>query len=591
MKKLKANKLRLKTYDLPLSALTKFSMSSGKLLDTKTVHFNEIIGNGKIYRVPAFQRDYSWEQDNWEDLWNDIEALKSDEAHYLGTIVLQSTDKKEFAIIDGQQRLTTLSLLALAIIKEIKNLAADGQDPDNNAERVELLIRQYIGQKDPSSLTYSSKLFLNENNDGFYQQRLLQFKDPLDARRLSDSDLLLWKSFCYFQEKIRKHFPNPTGGTLADFLSRVVGEGMLFIQIVVEDELNAYTVFETLNSRGMELSSTDLLKNFLFSKVAASRSDLANVKTQWKKIIDLVGLKGFPVFLRYFLMATRKLVSKEYLFREIRQFVRTDEEVFALLDQLELFAMHYMAFDNPEDDYWKHDKELVSLIRSLQAFRVTQWKPLGMVASTKWDSADFKRLLKAITALSFRYNVIARKQTNDMEKVYSKAAVQLFHGEWKSVQDVISALREIYIPDEDFRKYFEVKSFNTRNTQERKLARYTLYHLEAQQEGGSQFHFELDEGTIEHILPESYPDAWKEYFSEEEYERNVFLLGNLTLLEPSKNRKADVESMEEKSEIYQSSKFALTRKINSQTWNPAKVKDRQEQLAKLATAVWRISFS
>lgn len=178
-----------------------------------------------------------------------------------------------------------------------------------------------------------------------------------------------------------------------------------------------------------------------------------------------------------------------------------------------------------------------------------------------------------------------------MEKVYSKAAVQLFHGEWKSVQDVISALREIYIPDEDFRKYFEVKSFNTRNTQERKLARYTLYHLEAQQEGGSQFHFELDEGTIEHILPESYPDAWKEYFSEEEYERNVFLLGNLTLLEPSKNRKADVESMEEKSEIYQSSKFALTRKINSQTWNPAKVKDRQEQLAKLATAVWRISFS
>jgi hypothetical protein len=565
-------------------------MSAGKLLDTKTIHFNEVIGNGKIYRVPHFQRDYSWDQDNWEDLWNDIEALKPDDAHYLGTIVLQSTDKKEYSIIDGQQRFTTLSLLALAIIKEIKILASNGQEAGDNTERAELLIRQYIGQKDPSSLTYSSKLFLNENNDGFYQQRLLQFKEPIDPKRLSDTDQLLWKAFCFFQDKIRKRYPSPTGAVLADFLSRVVGEGMLFIQIVVEDELNAYTVFETLNSRGMELSSTDLLKNFLFSKVAGSPSDLANVKNQWKKIIDLVGLKGFPVFLRYYLMATRKLISKEYLFREIRQFVRTDEDVFSVLDQVELFAYHYVAMDNPEDEYWKNDKELPDLVRTLKTFRVTQWKPLGMVAAIKMDPADLKRLLKAITALSFRYNIVARKQTNDMEKVYSKTAVQLFKGEASGIQDILAGLKEIYVGDEDFRKFFEVKSFNTRNAQEKKLARYTLYKLEAQVEGGSQFNFELDEGTIEHILPESYPDTWKEHFSEEEYERNVFMLGNLTLLEPGKNRKAAVDTMQEKSEIYQSSKFALTKKITGQVWNPAKVKDRQEQLAKLATTVWRISF-
>src|ERR1700752_4474298 len=95
-------------------------MASGNLLDTKTVSLNEILGNGKIYRVPHYQRDYSWEQDNWEDLWNDIElAAETKKPHYMGSIVLQSTTGKEFVIIDGQQRFSTLSILTLATINAI----------------------------------------------------------------------------------------------------------------------------------------------------------------------------------------------------------------------------------------------------------------------------------------------------------------------------------------------------------------------------------------------------------------------------------------------------------------------------------------
>ena len=84
-------------------------MSKSNLLDTKTLSFNEIIGNGKIYKVPPFQRDYSWEQDNWEDLWNDILNIHSNkESHYMGSIVLQKKGDANFQIIDGQQRFTTL---------------------------------------------------------------------------------------------------------------------------------------------------------------------------------------------------------------------------------------------------------------------------------------------------------------------------------------------------------------------------------------------------------------------------------------------------------------------------------------------------
>ena len=132
-------------------------MATGGLLDTKTVNLNEILGNGKVYRVPIFQRDYSWEQDNWEDLWNDIEiAAQSGKAHYMGSVVLQSGSGKDYLIIDGQQRFTTLSILALAVIDAINQLKIAGNEPTENSERFDILMRQYIGHKDPSSLTYST---------------------------------------------------------------------------------------------------------------------------------------------------------------------------------------------------------------------------------------------------------------------------------------------------------------------------------------------------------------------------------------------------------------------------------------------------
>ena len=192
-------------------------MATGHLLDTKTVNLNDILGNGKIYRVPQFQRDYSWEQDNWEDLWNDIElAAESMNAHYMGSVVLQSTTGKEFSIIDGQQRFTTLTILTLAVIDAINKIADKGIDIEENKERVNILMLQYIGQKDPSSLNYSSKLFLNENNDGFFQNRLIGFKDPINIRKLSDSEKLMWDAYLFFKEKIAQRFKkNYNGSELA----------------------------------------------------------------------------------------------------------------------------------------------------------------------------------------------------------------------------------------------------------------------------------------------------------------------------------------------------------------------------------------
>jgi uncharacterized protein with ParB-like and HNH nuclease domain len=567
-------------------------MASNNLLDTKTLTLNEILGNGKIYRVPQFQRDYSWEQDQLEDLWNDVEiAENSQESHYMGSVVLQSNNNKEFLIIDGQQRFTTLSILTLALIAEIKEMIQAGAEVEANAERVEILMRQYIGYKDPSSLRYSSKLFLNENNNSFYQTRLLEFKEPINERKLSDSEKLLWLSYRYFRGQVNRKFEGKSGADIAKFLNDVVGEYMMFIQITVKDELNAYTVFETLNSRGVELTSADLLKNYLFSLVAGSTTDLNHIKTQWKTIIDTVGLKEFPVFLRYFLLASRRIVTKEFLFKEIKSFVKTGQQVFDLLEEIESYTYTYVALDNSDDEIWDTDKETRSAISILKTFRVTQWKPLAMVGREKLDPTSFRKLLQGIISISYRYNVIAKLQTNDMEKIYSKAAINLYTGKTNSLKDVLSDLKSLYLSDEDFKNYFEIKQFNTKNAADKKLLRYTLYKLEAQETGGSLYDFETDNGTLEHILPESYPEAWQQDFSEEDYERNVYMIGNITLLEPSKNNKnAADHPFGEKKLVYATSKFSMTKKIEDPEWRPQNVKKRQAKLAKLATAVWQVQF-
>ena len=112
-------------------------MAGTNILNTRTINYLELIGNGRSYRVPPYQHEYSWSEDQWEDLWNDITDLGSrpEDRHYLGALVVEGRSDREFLVIDGQQRLATLSLLALAVISRLRALADDGIEPYANRER------------------------------------------------------------------------------------------------------------------------------------------------------------------------------------------------------------------------------------------------------------------------------------------------------------------------------------------------------------------------------------------------------------------------------------------------------------------------
>lgn len=562
-------------------------MAVNNLLDTSTVSLSDIIGNGKVYKVPPYQRDYSWKQDHWEDLWMDIfNILDTDSIHYMGSIVLQNKGEKKFSVIDGQQRLSTLTLIVLSTIKLIQDLINKGIDKDNNEERISLLTKKFLGDKDPASLTYSAKLELNENNNSFFQTHLMVFRNPLNEKTLKDSDKLLWQAYNFFLGKLNVHFHgNENGEILANFLNRQVAEKLKFIQIIVEDELSAYTVFETLNSRGVSLTVTDLLKNFLFS--LSSAVDLEHVKEKWRSIVDTVGLNNFPTFLRHYWISKNKLIRQEYLFRAMKEVVKTSPNVIELLDELEKNAQLYNALSNSSDSFWIGERDIKKRIKEIELFKEKQALPLLLASYNNLTTEEFCKVLRITTVITFRYTIIGGLHTNLKEEVYNKAAIRISNKEIKTASAIAQEVKALYTSDKDFKNDFSTTRISTKRY--KKLVRYILFEIENHL-SHTDIDYEDSPATIEHILPENANDAWLINFPISIQESFVYRFGNYTLLEDDKNRSCGNKNFEEKKTIYHTSQYEMSRQIVASDWTPNTLDNRQLKLSHYATSCWRLPY-
>jgi len=567
-------------------------MSRANLLKTETKSFLDLVGNGKIYHVPPFQRDYSWSDEQWEDLWADVVALReSPEArHYMGAIVVEGKTDREFLIIDGQQRVATLSVLALAVIARLGELASQGVDTEDNLERAKSLRARFIGEKDPVSLNESSKLFLNGTDDGFYQDNLIQLRPPLNIRALPKSNQLLWRCFNYFKNVIGNDAQiRDSGLSLAGLLSETVARQLLFILITVEDDMNAYTVFETLNSRGLELSATDLLKNYLFSLIK-SDADLKALGRRWKNLVLTVQQERFPEFLRYDLLCKVPKIRHQRLFKIVREQVPAASGVFDLMARLERRGEIFSATDDPSHSYWLEMPDAQPLIEELKLFQVRQQMPAIFAAHEAWAPDEFVKLLRILVAFSFRYTVIGSLNPNELEPRYHEVAKGILSERFSSARDAFEPLRHLYPTDDTFRRAFEERSFRTSGAR-KKLVKYILCRLETEM-SGSACDWRTDPATIEHILPENPSPGWDETIPAKHQEDLVFRLGNLTLLERRMNRNSGNEGYSVKRSSYEKSAYALTRAIAEQArneWTVLTLNERQKKLATRATAIWKVA--
>jgi hypothetical protein len=561
--------------------------------NTKNDTYRKLMGNGLTYRIPRFQRDYSWTEEEWEDLWLDLlGTIKpgGEPAHYMGYLVLQSENDKLFDVIDGQQRLTTLNLIVLAVLKNLQRLIDLHQDADRNRQRLDQIRQTYIGYLDPVTLVSRSKLVLNRNNDAYFQTYIVPL-GHLPVRGFRASEHGLRKAFEWFDGHVARYAleTRGDGGTVLAQFVESMSDKLFFTVITVTDELNAYKVFETLNARGVRLSATDLLKNYLFSvlhKDGQHEHEMKSLEDRWEAMVGRLGSESFPDFLRAHWNSRFSFVRQTELFKTIRGKISNRDAVFDLMRQMEEDMDAYMALTQPEASPWP--AELKRHAYDLRLFSVRQPIPLLMAARRVMADAAFETVLRACVMISFRYNVIGSQPTSEQERVYNAVAKNISLRQLADPGAVLAELSSVYPGDEAFRAAFAEKSIRTTQARNRRVVRYILCALEKQLTGVA-LDSDSDNFNLEHVLPENPETGW-EAFSDEEAEALVYRLGNLTLLAKGANRDLANGPYALKKPAFATSAFGVTRKIaeDNADWTPERLAARQNWMARQATSIWRI---
>lgn len=297
---------------------------------------------------------------------------------------------------------------------------------------------------------------------------------------------------------------------IAQFIE-AMSDKLFFTVIAVADELNAYKVFETLNARGVRLSATDLLKNYLFSVLARDNEgshELEDMERHWEAMVGRLGSESFPDFLRMHWNSRESFTRQSELFKTIHSRIDAREKVFSLLRNMDQDIDTYLALTQPEGSQWP--PRWRQCAQELRMFSVRQPFPMLMAARRNHQDADFESLLSATVVLAFRYNVIGAQHTGEQERVYHAVALRIARAEITRASEVLEGLRPIYLTDDGFRAAFADKSIKTTATRNNKVVRYILCKLERQW-SGLEVDFDSSSYTIEHVLPQNPVEGWEAF--------------------------------------------------------------------------------
>lgn len=566
-------------------------MSDSSYMDARQKTIAEILSDNNKLVIPIFQRDYSWKEENWKELWSDIKnGYEEKRYHYMGSVVLvENRGIKE--IVDGQQRITTLSLLYLAIIKNFSYLIKDNINKEDNQKRIEDIRSNIIFKRDLYHLDrISNKLVLNETNNPIYQNYIVEDKveELIDNKEYSNMQLI--KCYKYFVDKIKKACTvGDNKYTNEDLLLNYytyISSNIIFIQITATDYSNAYTIFETLNDRGLDLTVTDLLKNYMFSMI--NKEDHNDIQILWRKMCNNVGEKNVTKFLRHYWNSCHKKVTERDLFRaikkEIEQYNGAEKEnkVKSFIVNLEKMSVIYSAISDPYNEIWKNDKKLIEYLIDIKLYKVDLCYPVLLAVQLNVTDERLKqKLFRLCARISFRYIIISEGTPNDLEVAYNNLCLKICSKKNElNYEEVVIESSKFIVSKEKFIIAFKNKVIKTKNN--KRIITYILNGIEKNMGGVIN-----DNYTIEHILPENpEADKWIDIFDRQQAQY-IYRLGNYTLLEKETNSIIGNKIYDEKISAYKSSNSIMTKQVALlEEWNIKYLKERQEKMAKIAEAVW-----
>jgi hypothetical protein len=571
--------------------------------DAEDKSLHDILFGKEKYKIPRYQRSYSWTKDQVSDLWND---LKDEETSFLGSFVFNyelADEDGYIEVIDGQQRLITFTILS-AVLRDLYRELKD-------EEKAGLTQRKIIEFEDDYTGKPTYRLKCGDTLKKFFEENIQSYKSlTLSSTPYRKEERRVKENYEYLREQISGELEQITEKSkkidYLDMLKKKLGD-LRIIWIRIDNDEDAYSIFETVNARGADLTAADLLKNHLFSKIHNSEDGIDVAKEKWINIENSVeSVKALSVskLIRYHWLSKYSFVSEKNLYKEIKKAITNP---MAFLEELEKSADYYskMMSDDSNVRIWQDEvgnprsgAKIYEALQGLRVMGITQSFPLllCLLANREKIGIDLSPIFKTIENYHFVYSAICKQPGNKVEKVYFQTARKIQESlslkTSKQIQGrVQSALEEfkdrLEVPNRDF----FIEKFKDIEYKNYPLVVYILSNIEKAKGGTDEQIVDFAKVNIEHILLKD-PTEWG--LTKKDTREYVDNLGNLTLISERINGSMGNQPLKEKLVWLKKSKLHLNQELVSKLesinkWNEKEIASRQREIAEFAhDIVWKI---
>ncbi len=530
----------------------------------------------KVYHIPDYQREYAWDEDQLEDFWKDlVNTTEERRQHFFGQVVVHQASDGKYYIIDGQQR-TTSVVIFLAALRDWFQVFADEDDDARN--KVEDIRIKYIGRF--SNRSNELRLQLGVNDRSFFRDNIQ--KSAPKEEGSSPSQRRITTAYRYFTAELsdllgKKADTGAKVGILLDYYDALLEQFSLIV-VTTNDINEAFIIFETLNARGKELETADLLKNYVFMK---SGANLDTVKDRWEKMIDTLDDRDdATIFIRYYWNSFNKFTREKNLYKEISSKI-TSYNCEALVSDLASMADLYNALTNPTDSKYFSDSEIADLLINLSIMNAATFYPvIFALVKTGYQEIDIKRVLKAIEILTFRNFVVAGLTANKYESIFSQIALRISKGEYQLI-DILNQIRDNTVDDEKFAR--DLIGLEIRKVP---IAKYVLREIEDFNNPEKKTIKDNKAINLEHIMPKNNAQ-WG--VPNDIHAKYLYRLSNQTIMLEEYNKSASNKVFSQKKPYYLKSEIEMTKKLATyDTWDAVTIQSREDELIAVIKNRWAL---
>ncbi|KAB2953464.1 DUF262 domain-containing protein [Heliorestis acidaminivorans] len=543
----------------------------------------KIFSNDYVFTIPRYQRPYSWTTEEAGELLEDFLPYLEDttlpienlDPYFLGSIVLIKGDGPSAEVVDGQQRLTTLTILLATIRASV---------PDMAQHFTKFLYEEgspILGTSDRYRLT------LRERDAAFFQQYIQKEGGLASLRDLStptsDSQSKIQKNAIYYLNRLEKMTKEERVR-----LAQYVINRCYLVVVRTPDFDSAYRIFSVLNDRGLDLTHSDILKADIIGRLPVSIQDSYTKK--WETEEDNLGRDGFKELFAHIRMIYRKRKLEKTVLQEVREHVKPTNNAKAFIDEVLIpFAQAMNDIRTATYENASNADAINELFGWLNRIDNNDWLPpaIWYLAHNRNDSPKLLAYFRDLERLAMGLFIL-RFNINERIERYARLLTAMQKGE-----DMYAPSSPLQLTMDECNRIVETLNGPVYNIT--KIRMPLLLRLDAVlSSGGATYNY--PKITIEHVLPQN-PDPngqWCKWFPDQaEREKAVHRLSNLVLLTQKKNSQAQNFEFERKKIEYFARKgvspFVLTTQVlQEDEWKPQVLENRQEKLLKKLKGLWRL---